>query len=319
MVKSISASSFLRLSPRAVLPVLYLLAIIPMPWLLNSCSAEVVPVEAATVDTGAVRTLIEIHREDATKAESWRFIRSLDIFLFEEGGTMLLDTYTRESSPSGERVGIMSGSGRKRAVIIANSDLRKESREIGCYDDLKALESEYSKDNPEYPILCGESMITAGEGGTVILRPLLALIEITGISAPIGMGQVKAYLINASNRCRFLSDGPGYPSEFINFGSLKEYDLQKMSCPRMAYTYLGDGVVADGRRSFRGCCLYCYPNNSEQESAGSPFTTLIVEGQLGGITKRYEIAVNRPGAGYTDGVPGVSRNTRYALELEIGG
>lgn len=317
MGKDFGSSSEKRLSPRALLPILYLLAIL-VGGPFTSCSADEVPAEAVTVDAGTVRTFVDIEMDGAMKSASWQFILSLDIFVFDDDDLGWIDTYNRIDGPSSYRVAVMSGKGDKRVVAVANTDLSKASHGIGCYDDFLSMEAEYTSETPEYPVMCGECRIKAGEGGALTMKPLLSLIEITGIRSGKELRNLKAYVINAANRCPFIKDGDIHPSEYLNFGSLKEVDLQRMRFPGMIYSYIGNGTEDEEGWDFGAASLYCYPNNTVEESAGSPFTEVVLEGECDGQMLEFHIPVNQIGYGYSGGLKGIVRNTRYMMEVSIG-
>ena len=66
-----------------------------------------------------------------------------------------------------------------------------------------------------------------------------------------------------------------------------------------------------------GIRLYCYPNSSTEDTAGTPFTRLVIAGDISGTRYYYPININGMGTG-SDGKPsGIDRNCRYVLDLTI--
>lgn len=321
MEKGTSIISVCRLSPRAILPDTYLLAIVLAGILFSSCCAEQGPAAAGMAPAGTVRTILSIQTDYPTKSvPSWRLIRSLQTFSFEDSGSMALDSYSLDTEPDGSRIEMLSGKGIRRVVIIANAFEGIDASKISCYEDLKQMEYIFADEDPEHPLLCGECRVKAGDGGinAIRLSPLLAVLDVNGISSEPDLHDVSIYLINASNRCALFPEGAVHPSEFINAGSLKESDMQKMAHPRMVHRYLGEGSRTNGITHYAGACLYCYPNNAEEESAGSHFTKVVIEGLLDGRKVQYEIPVNQSGYGYSDADKGICVGTRYSIDVTIG-
>jgi len=317
-------SSSLWHTPRAVLPVLFLLALVPARMFFYGCSAEAVPREAVTDDRGAVRTLIKLDFDNTLKksggGSSWRFVRSLDIFTFETNGGMHLDSYAHLSNPTYSQVEVFSGNGERRVVMVANSDLSESARyDIFSYDDIKKIVISYCSESSDCPVMTGECTVTAGIKNSISLKPVLALLELQSLSSVPDLKEVSIYLINACESVRPFEDEGSrvMPTEFINQGSFKEKDMQKMAYPRMAYQYLGNGTRYSGKTVFGSGSLYCYPNNAGSESAGSPFTKVIIEGQLDKKTVTYELDINQNGCGYSSGLHGIVRNRRYLFNVEI--
>lgn len=316
---------------------LFLLAVITAACLFRSCRAEQVPAKAHPVAPESVRTFIDCYidtgiiPEDCAHGKSsvapsksgpdWHFVKSLDIFVFDINAAEYLDTYTRTDNPGYGDISVLSSTGDKRIAMIANAELDEHARRnILSYGDLKRLEYEYSAEDPDNPVMYGECIVKAGAEThcEVKLKPVMAVIVLEFLNSEPDLTNPRAYLVNASNRCRIVDDGAKVmPSEFLNPGELREDDLKKMAVPRMAYCQLKDGRRSEGISHFEGGSLYCYPNNAPEESAGSPFTKVIIEGEIEGITVTYEIDVNGDGSASQSGMRGPVRNTRYILDIDI--
>ena len=122
---------------------------------------------------------------------------------------------------------------------------------------------------------------------------------------------MSVYLLNAPAECGILAFDEVKPSGYLHQQRLREGDLRSLKVPSMSYHYLGD--PGEGGPYL----LYCYPNQAEEESIGSPFTRLVVEGTRGGQTRYYPVNLNRRGYGYTSGTEGVGRNVRYSMDLHL--
>ena len=65
--------------------------------------------------------------------------------------------------------------------------------------------------------------------------------------------------------------------------------------------------------------LFCYPNDAGEETAGSPFTRLVIEGRIRGETYWYPITINRGDFGIASGGDGrgIGRNMMYSYDITI--
>lgn len=262
----------------------------------------------------------------STRADAWRLIRRLDLFVFDPDGIRALDSYTRSYAYSPYSVSVPSASGDKLVVAVANRDFPDEEvTAIHCYEDLKAAVVELTGDHPSWPVMSGETRFVAGKGHScsITLEPMMSTVEIHSLRCRMegpytgqSLRRVKVYLTGISNRAELLRGSGFLPAETLNNGGLSETDLKRLAYSGMVYRYLGDGRDSDGETEYGTAALYCYPNESGEESPGSPFTKLVIEGELDGKTRYYTIPVNR---GSDDGQTGIGRNRRYVFDLTIRG
>ena len=302
---------------------LYLIAVLS-PALVLSCTRELpIPDRHCTVveiDCGAQIGDAGMAEREAgpersgTKAESWWLIRRLDAFVFDCGSGLLTDSYQQSFLHRDQGVTIWSGSGRRRVVVIANMDIPEDATTgIYNYDDLERLYTYLYNENPEYPIMYGETEYEAGKDPKchVILTPVLCELDIS-LSCVFGsmsdrsvLESVQVYLTGISG---MVPVGGGAseraPVEILCSPDQREEDLQKFVYPRMVFQYLG--TVRDGTTKYTS--LYCYPNptTSQTSSMGAPVTTLVIEGRSGGETFRHTLPLES-----------LTRNTRYQINIKI--
>lgn len=283
-------------------------------------------------DPGSVHTDIRFltgaARHD-TKSESWWLMKRMDIFVFNDGEVQNLDSYRREYAYTNGTVSVASGEGDKLVVAIANSRLTNDDiSKVSVYEDLNGIRTLLVDDNPEYPLMTGEGRFCAGSdnGCAVVLYPMMSEIHIASVSCDMDgaytgkyLQKVKAYLTNVSNSTEMMRWDGFRPSEILNNGRFSESDMQRLSCQRMLYNYIGNGKKSATGYSYGSASLYCYPNDSREESAGTPFTTLVIEGLLDGKTQYYPIRINRNGYGHSIGTEGIQRNARYVMNISITG
>ena len=254
-----------------------------------------------------------------TKAGSWWLIQRLDLFVFDNDEIRRLDSYTRSFVYSPEVIQVPSASGDKIVVAIANRSFPDGFvTGIHCYDDLRHAVAELTEDHPSWPVMSGETAFTAGQGHScrLTLEPLMSAVEVRSLrSRGFRLSKVKVYLTGISNRAELLRTEGFLPSETLNGDGLSENDLGRLAYSGMVYRFLGDGTPSGEGATYGSTSLYCYPNEAEEESVGSPFTKLVVEGLLDGETRRYVIPVNR--GVFTGAEEGIGRNCRYVFDLTL--
>lgn len=289
--------------------------------------------EAGAQASGEGGTTVEIHyscdRSGAlTKAESWRLIHSIDAFIFEDDGRHILDSYKKIIIGSSTQISVDSGSGDKKAVLIANSHINDEDvSKICCYEDLERLMSEFCRDDPRYPLMTGEGTFNGGNDKScnVTLSPLMSVVEIRSLKFAFDgewsgyvPRDVKVYLTGISNRCEMLRQDYFRLSEVLNNGQWCSGDMRRLPYSTVTYRYMGNGSKqADGSYSYGSASLYCYPNDCAEESLASPFTRIAITGVISGETYIWKIDINRSGSGHISGPEGIGRNTRYVFDITV--
>ena len=258
-----------------------------------------------------------------TRADDWYLIRRMDLFVFDDDGIRALDSYTRSYAYSPTAIDIRSAGGPKRVVALANFPIPDGSvTSVGHYDDLKKIVADLTEDDPACPVMSGEARFTAGEDRScsVTLEPVLSTIEIhslkcrmEGAYAGQALERVRVYLTGISCRAELLRTEGFLPTETLNNGGLSEQDLARLPYSGMVYRYLGNGHPSGDGTVYGTASLYCYPDEAEEETPGSPFTRLVVEGTLDGKTCYYAIPINRRG----NGEEGIGRNRRYVFDLTL--
>lgn len=260
--------------------------------------------------------------DKATRADDWHLIRRLDLFVFEDDGIGSLDAYIRSYAYSPSAVEIHSAGGEKRVVAVANATFSDAFvSAIQSYEDLRGAVVSFTEDNPSYPVMSGEAQFTAGtgQGCDLTLEPMMSVIELKSLRYKGSGGfltGVRVYLTGVGNRAELLRDGGFLPSETLNNGGLSETDLGRLAYSGMVYRYLGNGRSDGDGTTYGSASLYCYPNEAEEESAGSPFTRLVIEGKLDGKTCYYPIPINRDLYG-EDTSGGIGRNQRFVYEITL--
>lgn len=253
----------------------------------------------------------------------------LDIFVFKDGAVKSLDSYSRCHLDGSATVGVVSGKGDRIVAMIGGAHLKADQiASIRCYEDLESLYVSLEEEVDGEPLMSGETVICAGEEGpwSIVLEPLVSKVEVQGLSVKLkgayagkSLTDVQAYLINVNGSCQPLRRDGFRPVEILNNGRLRETDLARLSSPQLLCKTPRVSRQMDGETTYESFNLYCYPNDVAQESLGSPFTRLVIQGDIDGQTYYYPVPINRPGFGYSAGKEGICRNVSYIMNIHITG
>src|SRR5574344_591195 len=252
-------------------------------------------------------------------------IEHLDLFFFNDDTLRRLDSYQKFDNISLNSVEGGSRKGNKIVVAVANYPGEFKWENSYSYNKLRSVLCNLADEDPSSPIMSGESHVQCGyvNNCQLTLEPLLAQIHINSIccdfhnrpySADI-LENVKLYLTNVNSKCEMLRQDEFKPIDILNNGRLNEAQVSKLAFPEMIYqeleTAVGENVISPNIN------LYCYPNDTEEEGLGSPYTRLVIEGEIGGTTYYYPININEDGFGYAEGGKGINRDIRYSLDITI--
>ena len=311
---SLITSSFAFLP--GVLPILLFLSLLPA--FLTLCTRGELPTdpeEELSAATGLEETGTQIILKSEAAASC------LDVFFFNNDSLARLDSYQRIEAESPSGVDASSRSGSKILVVLANSSSDKYTwADVNSYDMLRTTMFELSEEDPETPVMSAECTIeeTGAEDCSLVLEPLMSIVELGGISCDFSgrayegceLENVVVYLSNVNERCAALPSGEGGIEAMVNLGGLNEGDLISFLHPEMLLQTIDVPIGAEEIEA--GLEFYCYPNTTEEDVAGSPYTRLVIEGTLDGETCYYPINVNR-----SDGGNGIERGQRYILNVYI--
>ena len=255
-------------------------------------------------------------------------IRKADIFTFNDDKLQRLDSW--QCFTDTYAWSALSRTGKKKIAVIANYGYEKEDwAVINSYHALANTKANYTDDSLEEPLMTGT--VNASNSGkmetsvSVSLSPILAKISLTGLRCDFtgkeyageSIKNVKIYLTNISSIASLFGEDAS-PSSYVNFRAYREMDMKMMRCPEMAYA---EGIADVGINSsgFSRVCLYCFPNTCPEDTVGSPFTRLVIEGEIQGRIYYWPVNINREGFGYDTGEPGISRGAHYALDITLTG
>lgn len=249
-----------------------------------------------------------------------------DIFIFNDDALRRIDAYQR--CYGGERAKAASRRGRKLLVAIANSSMKPEEwHRVSSYEGLLEEIACLKDESSSYPLMSGTIRINPEQGYSyeIDMERLVSEICIRSIRADFSgsayegkpLTDVKIYLTNVNAACRIMKDSGFRPEMIVNPGFLDIDALYGFKDRSLLYAELEDAVrTASIHPDIR---LFCYPNDSREETPGSPFTRLVIEGRIDGYRYWYPITVNRGDSGIASGGDGkgIGRNCRYVYDITL--
>lgn len=248
---------------------------------------------------------------------------SLDIFTFDDKREGLLDSYQSWESFSGSEVYLRSGSGSKS--VFACYEGQRSRQEWSLVNSRKTLDGLYAdlrKESREHLCMTGYASTDVGNGQTcyIKMRPLASEIILRTVSCDFSgrsyndrkISDVKVYMINVNAQCSLTAEGVVMPIEIINAGGLDEEEMSDMHEPDLLMRELSNDITED--ISSVNISFLCYPNASQSESPGTPFTRLVIEGKIDGETFWWPININRE---KDTEEQGIYRCRQYIYDLTI--
>lgn len=250
-------------------------------------------------------------------------VRTLDIFTFNDDELRRLDSYQRIEYPDSDEIGIRSQNGDKHIILCANAHISKEDwAGVNSVESLEGRYADLMAERRECLLMTGRSDLRTGigTGNAIVMRPLIAEVVLKSIRCDFTgktyegkeVTDVCVYLTNVNARCQMLAEGKIKPTHIINTGGPDMDAIMSMAEPDMLFKELkepvGNTVCQTDIR------LLCYPNSWPEESPGTPFTRLVIEGSLDGDRYIWPIEVNRA-EGETDA--GIHRNCSYVHDVVL--
>lgn len=289
-----------------------------LPALISGCSS------APYQDPGRmVSTEITLNKLQGKSPEGK--IPVLDIFVFNDDRLKRLDSYQRFEGWDSDMVEIASCSGDKIVYAIANSGFERFGwAQVNSLNSMDRIMARLEEEDMENPVMSGVMRMSAAGGsneGAIDLKPLGSMIVVRSIRCDFSglpysgecIRQARAYLLNVNAECSVTASGRVLPTRIINSGRFVEDDVSGFR-DRSLMEHRFSKEIGNARLD-DGVTFMCYPNSGEEESPGSPFTKLVIEGVVEGNTYYWPIAVNREGTGTED--DGIFRNYCYIYDIDI--
>jgi hypothetical protein len=286
-----------------------------LPAIVYGCSHNVLPEEVASLKERSC-SLTKFSYYNSPSEGS-----TLDILAFENDIFKRLDSYMRVERFNGSTAIAESTGGDKIFFFCLNGQrTRYDWTDIQSYNSLQKIRCDLEKEGHTRYTMTGECCTEAGrsDGISVEFTPLISMVRLESLSCDFSgtayadkkINNIKVYLTNVNADCEIFAEEPVLPERIINAGRRCWEEIEGFKEPSMvSYDYLGTIGNKVVRPDIK---LRCYPNNSAEESPGSPFTRLVIEGKIQGQTYYWPIDINREGTGN-----GIGRNRRYIYDIEI--
>lgn len=303
------------------LPVLgsALLSIVPV--LLLGCHAPEHDMDATFTGT--------VHEEPvrvAVLTQQKEEIESMDVFVFNNDNLQRLDCYQRFGETEKGIIAIASRKGNKKVAICANSGReRNDWKSINSHKALDDVTADLEEERRDRLLMSAETDITAGnvpgKAVAVHLEKLASEVVLRSISCDFTgklyerelIKDASVYLTNVNASCKIMSEGTIAPGRIINAGGLNQSDVAKFTDPEFVFHKIDRDIGSDIYKA--DISLLCYPNCGMQESPGTPFTRLVIEGKIGNEIWYWPVDINR-NTDY-DGGNGIERNCQYVYDIRI--
>lgn len=251
-------------------------------------------------------------------------LEGLDIFVFNDDVLQRLDSYQHEANPDPEEIMIFSQEGSKLLMACANTHKTTEDwmriRTAGTLDDYKV---DIENETRDYPSMSCVMRINAQNDTTfvhkLLMSRILSEISLRSIACDFKgrtyegehLKNVKVYLTNVSATWPIWK-GVSHPERIINHRRYSAEDMTQMKDNGLLFAEIDEDVGP--YPIMPDINLYCYPNMSSDESPGSAYTRLVIQGEVEGQTWYWPININRSTSGI--GV-GVERNMNYIYDIII--
>lgn len=244
-----------------------------------------------------------------------------DIFVFNDDALMRLDSYQRMKL-KGDRLDAVTTGGKKIICVVANSGKdRYDWTGINSYNALCKVRSDLRNENPDTPTLSGETYDRGSGSCDIVLEPLLSKVVLQSLRCNFEgkayegatLDNAKVYLTNVNSSFRIMERSGASVTEMLNAAGLNASDMASLLSPELLSARLPSKIGS--RKEECDISLWCYPNNCEEESLGSRFTRLVIEGEILGKRYWWPININRGDFGPVKGVAGVSRNCEYSFDI----
>ena len=262
----------------------------------------------------------EVAVKTAVLSEAQTEIETLDILVFNDDMMQKLDCWQRFEKVSSDIFDTGSMSGNKVFFGCANPTFGPERwRSVGSLSGLYDIKADLEHEEKDTPLMTGYMRCNAGsKGQKLTMKRLSGEVVLNSINCDFRgkpydgekITDIKVYLTNVNASCSICADGSVMPERVINSGRLSEHDLEQFYEPDILCQEIGYDI--DKEVKYPHIHLWAYPNNSEVESPGTPFTRLVIEGRIQGDVWYWPIDINRDSPN-----PGISRNCSYIYDVTI--
>ena len=251
--------------------------------------------------------------------------RAIDMLIFADDRTKYLECWQKVHISGNGEASIASMNGEKILMAYSGTD----SKDHGGWMWVSSIESlndawtELEDETSDMPVLSGSTSFLAGASDTkapmLTMRRVSSEVLLRSLRCDFKgkpyegekLSDIQVYLTNANASCRIWND-PGTASRIINQGRLVTEDVERFKDRSLIWQDIEEEVGEIGIKP--DIRLRCYPNFSQEEGPGTPFTRLVIQGVLDGGTWYWPIDINRDGKSPHQGIEG---NCIYTYDIVL--
>ncbi len=250
-------------------------------------------------------------------------VSSLDVFVFKDNALQKLDCYQRFEDMDDWKGLVTSGGGKRIITVIANSPYDMEYWfPMNSRSFLKGVHLNLEDEVRRSPTMFGEVSVDTGEDSGIEdmdMKPIISEIKVNSLCCDFTgrayagerLSDIKIYLTNVNAECPVPEAAGTPPLRIINAGRLVGEDIENFKDPGLLVQNIPGEIGAD--RIYPSVSLWCYQSNHPEETPGTPFTRLVIEGKVAGRTFYWPIDINRN----TPEEPGIWRGRCYSYDIKI--
>ncbi len=250
-------------------------------------------------------------------------IRTLDIFVFRYDRRESLDCYQRVEDANKWSGSVVSSCGERSVAVLANSPYGKEKWfPMSSKAFFKEVRISLEDESPEHPVMYGElpaEVLPSHSTERFEMSPITSEVRLNSVRCDFtgrsyegeNMTDVKVYLTNVNAECCILEEPQAPPKRIINAGGADLNEIMQFKDTNMIYRSIPYAVGTSAASP--GIRFLCYQNNYPEETPGTPFTRLVIEGKIAGETYYWPININRD----TETEPGIWRGRCYSYDITI--
>ena len=246
----------------------------------------------------------------------------LDMLVFRNDKLQYLECWQRAPFSGSGDVAVASMTGEK--VLMACSGLESTPEDWMWVSSIASLADAWSaleKETADSPVMSGSCSFHAGAGThpKLVLRQISSEIHLKTLKCDFKgkpyegeqLSDIHVYLTNVNASCRIWNN-TGTVTRIVNQGRLIKEDVARFKDPELIYNRIDSEVGSDGIKT--DIRLRCYPNMAEEEGPGSPFTRLVIQGELDGEVWYWPIDINRGEGCSPEGIEG---NCTYSFDIVL--
>ena len=279
-----------------------------LPAMFYGCNK---PITVQDMGTALTRLHVQAHDSDIN--------HTLDVLVFNNDRLESLNTYQRFDSWDSGTLEASSSGGNMTFTILANAQREKyDWAQIRSRSNLSEITLNLENERRNFPAMIGEKRSIAGKEISIGLESISSEIIIKRLTCDFSSGTYsgclienpRIYLINVNAVCPVDGNQERIEKRFINTGRADASDIGNFKEPDLIYQELDNPIGPKGLE--REISLLCYANQVSEESPGSPFTRLVIEGTVKGTTYYWAFNISNE-----SGRPEVLPDCRYTYDIHI--